>query len=426
MLPFSLSDLGLTDDELAVLALQDDSDSEPNTPELNISAFGELPEQVEEPSPSVEAPTVASVEQPDDFVPFSLTDLGLTDEEIGLLQQDKELSEQVQSLEPTLEDDAEVNVGVGEEQPSQNDQLMFDANAAEEAEDSALGWLSQTNETDQEMPATQSVDQLPNSAEMSALDDVETTETSLFGSSLDDTSPDDAPPFVSFSPADLGLSDEEAAFFEQVQSAAPENVEPEAGFGVQEFPSDTDTSVTTDETFSLLFQSDDADVNTAEENDQNLLPTSSNVDPNEVETPIGEVPTEEVDLGESVPVVQPVAATYTEVPTSDAELLAVNGALALIQGQLAADPGNDELRLAVARMSQNSDARSQALEYYKQLIKRGALLDDVVADLQDAIVDSDEPDVLRRLHRLLGDAYMRQNRFREAMDEYSWTLARGK
>jgi cytochrome c-type biogenesis protein CcmH/NrfG len=58
------------------------------------------------------------------------------------------------------------------------------------------------------------------------------------------------------------------------------------------------------------------------------------------------------------------------------------------------------------------------------LIKRGHLVDEVVEDLQDTINDNEDPQMLRRLHRLLGDAYMKQNRFREAMDEYSWTLAR--
>jgi tetratricopeptide (TPR) repeat protein len=82
------------------------------------------------------------------------------------------------------------------------------------------------------------------------------------------------------------------------------------------------------------------------------------------------------------------------------------------------------MRLAVARMSQQINNLDQAIEQYKQLIKRGELLDEVVDDLQDVIGESDDAQTLRRLHRLLGDAYMKQNRFREAMDEYSWTLAR--
>jgi hypothetical protein len=30
--------------------------------------------------------------------------------------------------------------------------------------------------------------------------------------------------------------------------------------------------------------------------------------------------------------------------------------------------------------------------------------------------------MLQRLHRLLGDCYQKQKRFREAMEEYSWTF----
>lgn len=115
----------------------------------------------------------------------------------------------------------------------------------------------------------------------------------------------------------------------------------------------------------------------------------------------------------AVPVARPVSAGIVTDP-----------GLAAVHAQLGADPENHAMRLAVARMSQQTNNLDQAVEQYKQLIKRGELLDEVVEDLQDVIVETDEPQMLRRLHRLLGDAYMKQNRFREAMDEYSWTLAR--
>jgi hypothetical protein len=101
-----------------------------------------------------------------------------------------------------------------------------------------------------------------------------------------------------------------------------------------------------------------------------------------------------------------------------------NNGLDAVHAQLQADPENDALRLAVARMNQGAGNLAQAIEQYKVLIKRGHLVDEVVEDLQDTINDNEDPQMLRRLHRLLGDAYMKQNRFREAMDEYSWTLAR--
>ena len=38
--------------------------------------------------------------------------------------------------------------------------------------------------------------------------------------------------------------------------------------------------------------------------------------------------------------------------------------------------------------------------------------------------DKGEPALLQRLHRTLGDAYSKQLRWREAMEEYSWVLAK--
>jgi hypothetical protein len=102
----------------------------------------------------------------------------------------------------------------------------------------------------------------------------------------------------------------------------------------------------------------------------------------------------------------------------------VDGGSDDIFAQLDADPDNDPLRLAVARMTHALRNANQSLEQYRQLIRRGNLLDDVVEDLQDMIGESDDPSLQRRMHRLLGDAFMKQNRVREAMDAYSWTPTR--
>lgn len=99
---------------------------------------------------------------------------------------------------------------------------------------------------------------------------------------------------------------------------------------------------------------------------------------------------------------------------------APNGLRSVFQ-QLEADPDNASLRLAVARISNQSDKPGQAIEHYRQLVRRGQLLGDVAADLEDLAGEADEPQLLRRLHRLLGDTYMQQNRVQDAMDQYSWT-----
>ena len=74
-------------------------------------------------------------------------------------------------------------------------------------------------------------------------------------------------------------------------------------------------------------------------------------------------------------------------------------------------------------MGQTSQVEA-ALGEYKRLIKQGELLDPIVEDIQDLIETSEEATVLQRLHRALGDAYSKQGRWREAMEEYSWVLTK--
>ncbi len=100
-----------------------------------------------------------------------------------------------------------------------------------------------------------------------------------------------------------------------------------------------------------------------------------------------------------------------------------NGLRSVFQ-QLEADPNNPSLRLAVARLTSQSGDTGQALEQYRQLVRGGRLLDDVAGDLEDLISEGGDPQLLRRLHRLLGDTYMKQNRIEEALDQYSWTSER--
>jgi len=118
----------------------------------------------------------------------------------------------------------------------------------------------------------------------------------------------------------------------------------------------------------------------------------------------------------------PLASTATAEATSNA-IPAPNGLRTVFQ-QLDADPDNPSLRLAVARITIQSGDTGQALEHYRQLVRAEKLLDDVAGDLQDLLDEAGAPQLLRRLHRLLGDIYMKQNRVQEAMDQYSWTTER--
>jgi len=93
--------------------------------------------------------------------------------------------------------------------------------------------------------------------------------------------------------------------------------------------------------------------------------------------------------------------------------------------QLEAEPTNTTLRAAVARLGGQTGRIDLAIQQYKALIKGGNALDTVTDDLQELIDDTEDPTILQRLYRLLGDVYSKQNRFREAVEAYSWTFAKG-
>lgn len=506
MTPFSLADLGLSDDELAALDLQDDSLAGLDQPAA-IESAAELP--FEAASATSADPPVTEPEV--DMTPFSLADLGLSDEELALL----------------TEQDADETTASFDELASDNllaDSASFaEAGSAETLEPSGQATPADEVESWFDLPATANAE----------LESVDTNFDNPFGEtpqadqsytaeapSAQDQPADTEQPSP-FSLADLGLSDDELALFEQIQSeqtgadadvedalaepttsaltddvAAPSaeaNVEwpfaaadtsevdapvepavsfteatsadmpseseftwpfseastaqPEVSFAEAEttdpvaetefaWPfaeADTEASVVEPETsFAWAEPAEDAsevaevqapvlDASTVgDESVGAVLPTQSAVSDIDPQALPADLP----EGAQSVAATTAAQPVVVNAPATVRPSAAADSSFAAIHAQLAADPENHAMRLAVARMSQHTSDVDQAVEQYKQLIKRGELLDDVVDDLQDVIGDIDDPQLLRRLHRLLGDAYMKQNRFREAMDEYSWTLAR--
>jgi hypothetical protein len=91
--------------------------------------------------------------------------------------------------------------------------------------------------------------------------------------------------------------------------------------------------------------------------------------------------------------------------------------------RLDADPQNYMLRLSVARAGGQLGMSEFAIQQYRYLLKHNALLDLIEDDVQDLISDVDDRQILKRLHRTLGDIYTKQGRIAEAMDEYTWTPA---
>lgn len=389
MSPFSLSELGLSDDEIAAFNF-DDPDGDVGQKSFDASTSNT------DSSRAVANQFDDAASEPE-MVPFSLSELGLTDDEIALLDQESTADDEGQSLADIFGDD--VNVSAQDTTaPIAEEQAAFAA-----SDDMTIG----------------EEDQAPSSGDAAVLLST------------------DAPEMVPFSLADLGLSDEELALFDDAptaQSAEADQQYLNVANEAQEAadlaePSAADAFAQLDEaqpTFGeAALPADEVDVredmpvgqSLAEAGDftttsEESLQTRDQDASASIDESFASAPTE--------PLVDPQEAAAEQMASAS---FAAAG-LGAIFAQMDRDPTNDTLRLAVARMSQQTDQSAQALEQYKHLIKRGQLLDDVVDDLQDAIADTDDPQLLRRLHRLLGDAYMKQNRFREAMDEYSWTLAR--
>ncbi|MCU0494824.1 MAG: hypothetical protein MUD01_24830, partial [Chloroflexaceae bacterium] len=92
--------------------------------------------------------------------------------------------------------------------------------------------------------------------------------------------------------------------------------------------------------------------------------------------------------------------------------------------ELKSNSTNYPLCLSVARMALQTGRTDLSVSQYKHLIKANELLPQVVDDVQDLIEQTNDTGTLNQLYRVLGDAYSRQSRFREAMAAYSQVHSR--
>jgi tetratricopeptide (TPR) repeat protein len=111
----------------------------------------------------------------------------------------------------------------------------------------------------------------------------------------------------------------------------------------------------------------------------------------------------------------------TRAADAEAPILTGNDTVDAFLQQLETDPQNDILRISLARIGWQIGIPDLAVQQYKYLIKYNRSLDQVVDEINDLLLDSDEQKLTYRLHRTLGDVYTKQGRFREAIEEYSWT-----
>jgi predicted Zn-dependent protease len=131
---------------------------------------------------------------------------------------------------------------------------------------------------------------------------------------------------------------------------------------------------------------------------------------------------EAVVPAEPEPPARPTWVALEDQPAVEApvaELATGDEKVAKARKRVAADRDDDSARLALARSLWSAGQREQAHAEYERLVK-SPLRDDVIADLEQ--ITTDEPSEASLL-RLLGDAYMKDNRLQEALGIYRRALS---
>lgn len=310
----------------------------------------------------------ASTDAPEsELTPFSLADLGLSEEELTQLEQDQD-QPSGEAVAPAELPFSLADLGLSEEELQLLDQdqdLTPSAAGSDEAADFSLADLGLT-EDDARVPDVGPGMTLPGTSDGD-----------------EDTG--------SFSLADLGLTEDEIADFDLGVSPLPA-------------PSAIDQATNTSSAADLAATPHGSD---EDEATPQVLPPA--VDEEDMPSATEQAPSQ-------------VAMDATAMAADQgAPAPAVQSGLESFVAQLQTNPENHVLRLAVARMSEQTNDLEQAMVHYRHLIRRNALADQVVDDLMLMIESQSDTPLLQRLHRLLGDAYMKQGRLSDAMQEYSWT-----
>jgi tetratricopeptide (TPR) repeat protein len=338
------------------------------------------------------APSGVEADQPN-MTPFSLSELGLSDEEINSLG----LGEAAAPEQP-----AEAGAQPPADEPDMTPFSLSDLGLSED-EIAALGLGEAPAPAQPEEPAAEPA--------------VQTSETAPLGSDKPAASaqpeepsplPDLAlPDMTPFSLNELGLSDEEISALGLGEAPAPP---------AEEAPAEP------------AAQASEPTAPPAEEAPAEPAPVAPPAAREEERQPFREAapaPRQEVSTRDQA-VPAPATAAATPQPaardaTGGGERAATgNDILDAFLEQLDAEPENDVLRLSVARVSGQIGLTDLAMQQYKYLIKHNRLLNDVVQELQELIDYSEDRQTLQRLHRTLGDVYSKQGKLREAVEAYSW------
>jgi tetratricopeptide (TPR) repeat protein/uncharacterized protein YjiS (DUF1127 family) len=356
MTPFSLTDLGLSEDEIAALGLGESTESpaaeasstdEPAMTPFSLADLGLSEDEIAGlglGEPEAAAPAPEPVAEEPVMTPFSLADLGLSEDEIaGLGLGEPEAAAPAPEPEPAAAPEPVA------EEPVMTPFSLADLGLSEE-EIAALGLGESATATPEPVA--------------------------------------EEPVMTPFSLTDLGLTEEEIAGLEVAESATAPAVEEPVISEPEPQPEPAAAPEPVDE-------------------------------PATPEPAVQVTPEPVVAASAAAPRERPVSHRAADEPPSSSG----NAMLDAYLRRLEADPQNHMLRLSVARAGGQLGNPDFSIQQYRYLIRNNALLDMIVDDLQDLIADAEERQLQKRLHRTLGDVYTRQGRLEEAMDEYSWTPA---
>ena len=446
--PFSLADLGLTEEEIAALGLGPSAEpEEPVVSELGLTeeeiegldlpSWGQAPPTAQ-PAPAPEAPQTIS----GDLVVDRLIALGRQQGYVDIsdiiaeVQDPEAEAERIEEIGRRLHE-ANIEIRDGDEI------IDMEAEYAEEALPATEEPSAQPGEEPTMTPFSLSELGLTEE-EIAALGLSEAEAAPPAPAEVAPPEAEAEPAMTPFSLSELGLTEEEIAALglggeepPAAPSGQPMGLAPaEAPPSAEAAPPETEAEAETEPIMTPVSLSE---LGLTEEEIAALDQGTPGEAPGAAEEVVAPEPVEAPDLAlpatpPSAPVEAPAPAPSTEAPSGPAQARPErapagpppddNEVLNAFLRRLEVEPQNNLLRLSIARLGGQIGRTDFALQQYRQLIKQQALLDQVVDDLNDLIADIDDRQVLQRLHRLLGDAYARQGRFNEAIEEYSWTPAR--
>jgi hypothetical protein len=254
---------------------------------------------------------------------------------------------------------------------------------------------------------------------------------------------EEEPAMTPFSLSDLGLSDDESAEFDfgETALAEPAHAEPAAA---EPTPAEEEPVMTPFSLSELGLSSEEIAAlglgeTPAQPPEPEAEPTAVEADSTRSEVSVAPPPEPpRVTAPPAIPEPARAVAPTTPPPAPEAApprraarppaddqppASSGNELLDAYVRRLEGDPHNHGLRLSVARAGGQMGMPDFALQQYRYLLKQNTLLDQIADDIQDLILDADDRQLLKRLHRTLGDVYTKQGRLAEAIDEYGWTPA---